>query len=130
MSLSRAFHRLIFCLLGLFFLGGNFFIPAGVALAAFPNDPLFSQQWYLQPINIKTAWSKQLLLREQERSTNRSVIAILDTGVDTNHPDLQGKLWRNVGEVAGDGVDNDSNGFIDDAFGWDFVESDSDPRPS
>jgi len=129
MSRHYIFRGLIFCLLVLLW-GGNFFIAVGVLSAAFPNDPLFSQQWYLQPINIKTAWSKQLLLREQERSSQRSVIAILDTGVDTNHPDLQGKVWRNTDEIPGDGIDNDGNGYVDDYLGWDFVESDNDPRPS
>jgi thermitase len=54
-------------------------------------------------------------------------IAILDTGVDYTHPDLASKIWTNPGEIPGDGIDNDGNGFIDDVHGWDFVNGDNDP---
>lgn len=55
------------------------------------------------------------------------VVAIVDTGVDYNHDDLNSNIWRNPGEIAGDGIDNDGNGRIDDIFGWDFVDNDNDP---
>jgi len=48
------------------------------------------------------------------------VIAVIDTGVDYTHPDLAANMWTNPGEVAGDGVDNDKNGFVDDVHGYDF----------
>ncbi len=49
------------------------------------------------------------------------VVALIDTGVDTFHPDLKGRLWRNADEVPGDGLDNDSNGYVDDLLGWNFL---------
>jgi len=49
------------------------------------------------------------------------VVGIVDTGVDINHPDLAANVWTNPGEVAGDGVDNDGDGFVDDVHGWDFT---------
>ncbi|WP_017716608.1 S8 family serine peptidase [Kamptonema formosum] len=54
-------------------------------------------------------------------------VAVLDTGIDLKHRDLQGRLWRNSDEVAGDGIDNDGNGFIDDVQGYDFADGDADP---
>ena len=48
------------------------------------------------------------------------VVAIIDTGVDTSHPDLKDALWVNTGEIPGDGIDNDGNGYIDDVYGYDF----------
>lgn len=55
------------------------------------------------------------------------VVAVLDTGVNELHPDLVGNIWTNPGEIAGDGIDNDRNGFVDDLRGWDFVYNDNGP---
>ncbi|MFM6602958.1 MAG: S8 family serine peptidase, partial [Microcystis panniformis] len=55
------------------------------------------------------------------------VIGVIDTGVDYNHPDLASNIWTNPGEIAGDGIDNDGNGYIDDIHGWDFAYNDNDP---
>jgi cell wall-associated protease len=49
------------------------------------------------------------------------IVAVIDSGVDVNHEDLQGKIWINVGEIPNDGIDNDNNGYIDDVFGWNFI---------
>lgn len=48
------------------------------------------------------------------------VVALIDTGVDTSHPDLQGSLWVNADEIPGNGIDDDGNGYIDDTNGWNF----------
>ncbi|MFM9058605.1 MAG: DVUA0089 family protein [Planctomycetaceae bacterium] len=56
-----------------------------------------------------------------------TVVAVLDTGVDYNHPDLFQNIWVNPREIAGDGIDNDQNGFVDDVRGWDFVDNDAAP---
>src|SRR3989338_4251268 len=101
-----------------------------VRATAFPNDPDYLLQWYLNPINAKAAWSKAFVVREQEFNSRQSVIAVLDSGVYLNHPDLKGQIWRNKKEIANDQVDNDNNGYTDDITGWDFVEWDNDPNPS
>ena len=55
------------------------------------------------------------------------VVGVIDTGLDYNHPDLAANAWVNPGEIAGNGIDDDGNGYIDDIHGWDFVNGDSDP---
>ncbi len=49
------------------------------------------------------------------------IVAVIDSGVDVNHEDLQGKIWINQAEIANDGIDNDGNGYADDVFGWNFI---------
>ncbi|MEC9092499.1 MAG: S8 family peptidase, partial [Planctomycetota bacterium] len=56
------------------------------------------------------------------------VVAVIDSGVDKNHKDLNSQTWINQNEIPGDGIDNDSNGFVDDAFGWDFSAGDNNPH--
>ncbi len=55
------------------------------------------------------------------------VIAVIDTGVDYNHPDLAANMWRNPGEIPGNGIDDDRNGYVDDVFGYDFFANDGNP---
>ncbi len=52
---------------------------------------------------------------------------MVDTGVDYTHPDLDGNIWTNSREIAGNGVDDDGNGYVDDVHGWDFVGNDNAP---
>lgn len=92
-----------------------------------PNDTYFSQQWSLQPgnpagIKVAEAW-------DVEDGDPGVVIAIMDTGVDWSNPDLGPNVRLNPGEVAGNGVDDDANGYIDDVRGWDFGNHDNDARP-
>lgn len=56
------------------------------------------------------------------------VVAVIDSGVDSNHRDLAGQFWINTDEIAGDGIDNDNNGYIDDVSGWDFTDGDNTPN--
>lgn len=72
-------------------------------------------------LNIPKAWS---IYSSKNMKEKEVVIAILDTGVDINHPDLVGRIWINQGEIPGDGIDNDNNGYIDDMVGWDFYNND------
>ncbi len=87
-----------------------------------PNDPLFLRQTYLQQISAPQAWTLTT-------GSVKTVIALLDSGVDIDHPDLVGNIWVNPNEIPGDGVDNDQNGYIDDVHGWDFVDDIPDPSP-
>jgi len=48
------------------------------------------------------------------------IIAVVDSGIDINHPDIKGNLWINTGEIAGNGIDDDGNSYIDDVYGWNF----------
>ena len=86
-----------------------------------PNDPLYSQQWYLPAVNAPAAW-------DSTTSDSSQVIAIIDTGVDWDHPDLDGNIWTNWNEVPGNGTDDDGNGYVDDIRGWDWVNNDNDPN--
>lgn len=60
-------------------------------------------------------------------SRNGPVIAVIDTGIDYNHPDLKANMWTNPGEIAGDGIDNDGNGIIDDVHGYNAIGDNGDP---
>ena len=99
--------------------------------ATSPNDTQFGQLWGLNntgqsggtldaDIDAPEAW-------DITTGSSNVVIAVIDTGVDYNHSDLAVNMWVNPGEVAGDGLDNDGNGFIDDIYGIDTVNDDSDP---
>ncbi|MDD5554571.1 MAG: S8 family peptidase, partial [Patescibacteria group bacterium] len=87
-----------------------------------PNDPYYGNQWYLQKIKAPTAW-------ENVSQSPRVIIAIIDSGIETDHPDLAANIWRNTDEIPGNGIDDDKNGFIDDANGWDFINNVPDPSP-
>jgi subtilisin family serine protease len=86
-----------------------------------PNDPWYSQQWYIPAIQADAVWVST------EGDTSQ-VIAFLDTGVDWHHPDLADNIWINTAEANGvAGVDDDGDGYIDDIRGWDFINNDNDP---
>ena len=87
---------------------------AGERAAAAPNDPLYAGQWGLTKIKAASAWNVVT-------GTPGVVIAIIDSGIDRTHPDLASRLWVNPGEIAGNGVDDDNNGYVDDVHGWNFV---------
>jgi hypothetical protein len=88
-----------------------------------PNDPKLSFQDYLQEINIGDAW-------QVVTGSKKIVVAVIDTGVDLDHPDLKKNIWQNKKEIPDNKIDDDQNGFVDDVFGWDFVENDNDPNPT
>lgn len=97
-----------------------------------PNDPLFGDQWAMHntgqytgaipniDMNLPEAWAIQT-------GSQNVVVAVIDDSVDINHSDLYANIWTNPGEIPGNGIDDDNNGFIDDVHGWDFVANDNDP---
>jgi subtilisin family serine protease len=94
-----------------------------------PNDPFLSSSgtwgqpyadlWGLQAINAPAAWDTA--------QGDGVVVAVIDTGVDYNHPDLADNIWTNPNEIAGNFFDDDGNGFIDDFHGWNFLNNSNDP---
>lgn len=78
-------------------------------------DPLLNSMWHLQKIGAQRAWKTCL-------GDPNVTVAIVDSGVDYNHPDLALNIRRNQNEWPVDGLDSDLNGFIDDVIGWDFVK--------
>jgi len=90
-----------------------------------PNDPYFSDLWGLDnagnvDIDAPEAW-------ESGVGGPAVTVAVIDTGVDYAHEDLARNMWRNPGEIPGNGIDDDANGYVDDVYGYDFCNGDADP---
>lgn len=82
---------------------------------AYTHQPLYSLQWGIGAVHLPELWAA-----DENNNNDRAIIAILDTGVDIDHPDLAANIWTNPGETN-NGYDDDNNGFADDIHGWDFV---------
>jgi hypothetical protein len=91
------------------------------AAAKLPSDSGWNQLWGLQKISCETGW-------DIFTGSRNAVIAVTDTGVDYTHPDLTANMWNNLGEIPNNGLDDDSNGVIDDYYGYDAVFDDGDPQ--
>ena len=92
-------------------------------IAAIPNDKYYKEQWYLEKINASKAWDKL------ENNNSDVVVAVLDSGVQIDHPDLKKNIWINQKEIINNNIDDDQNGYVDDIFGWDFIMNNNDPNP-
>jgi len=105
--------------------------------ATAPNDPRFGELWGIHNTGQTVTDELGVTVRgtagadvdalgawDVTRGAGQ-VVAVVDTGVDLRHPDVAPNLWTNPGEVAGNGVDDDGNGLVDDVHGWDFVAPDA-----
>jgi subtilisin family serine protease len=104
--------------------------------ASVPNDPSFGLEWGLrntgQTVNggdLGTAGADIRATQAWDIFTGdpNFVIADIDTGLQYTHPDIAANAWTNPGEIAGNGIDDDGDGFVDDVHGWDFYSNDNDP---
>jgi thermitase len=94
------------------------------------NDPYVGNVWAFNDVNnngisVNKAYSAPL-----NRNKSAIIVAVADTGVDYNHEDLKDVMWENKNEIAGNGIDDDKNGYIDDVYGYDFISNDSNPMGS
>ncbi len=101
-------------------------------LRLMPNETNFNLQWAMHntgqfigsiagmDINLPTAW-------DITTGNSNVIVAVIDDAIDINHPDLKANIWTNLGEIAGNNIDDDNNGYVDDIHGWDFVDNDNDP---
>lgn len=88
-----------------------------------PNDPNWTVQWGPKQIGADWAWNTT--------TGNHSIIvAVIDSGIDYNHPDLDANIWNNTDEIPDNDIDDDNNGYVDDVRGWDFGDNDSYPLDS
>ena len=100
-----------------------------------PNDEIFSCLWGMlntgQPVagdpgtpgaDIRATQGWEVWTGDPDFR-----IAVIDTGVFCNHPDLQANVWTNPDEIPGNGIDDDGNGYVDDIHGYDFYNEDGDP---
>jgi len=113
-----------------------------VSICQTPNDPLYPIQWSLNntgqiypesgrynsppgtpdcDIDGPEAW-------DIHTGNPEIVVAVIDTGVDYTHRDIDDNMWVNTGEIGGNDIDDDGNGYVDDIYGWDFRNGDSDPK--
>jgi hypothetical protein len=87
----------------------------------FPQVPdLEGNDWGIDTINAPEVWNQGI-------TGKGIVVAVVDSGVDYTHPDLDDNIWENAGEIPDNGIDDDRNGYIDDIRGWDFVYQDNNP---
>ena len=92
-----------------------------------PNDSRFDQQWSLFNTGQASGVENEDIFAPEAWKTQSTspdvVIAVIDTGVRTTHEDLRNNIWINAGEVPGNGIDDDKNGYVDDVHGWNFFDN-------
>ena len=91
------------------------------------NDPDLSRQWYLDNPGTESWQKKGADIRlfdvwKQYNGNPAVIVAVVDGGINQEHPDLQDNLWTNPDEIPGNGMDDDGNGYVDDIHGYNFVD--------
>ena len=85
------------------------------------KNPRCFDQWYLDSCGLQKSWKDIKDSGKNPGGDSGIVVAVIDTGVDYDHEDLKNNMWVNTGEIPGDGIDNDGNGYIDDYYGVNIV---------
>jgi len=89
--------------------------------ARMPDDP-YASQWGYEHIGVYEAW-------DYSTGSDDVIVAIIDNGFDTFHPDLRDNVWKNIDEIPDNNIDDDNNGYVDDVYGWNFLDDTNNPRP-
>ena len=114
----------------------SFLLLAGFSLMYFSSDAQNAKDelpkgWHLkdskkdgyQGISLDQAYE---FVKSKNNKSKTVIVAVIDSGIDTTHEDLKPILWKNKGEIPGNGIDDDKNGYVDDVNGWDFFLEDPD----
>lgn len=91
------------------------------------TDEEINAETHFPCMDVTGVWKDCFDPAKKEAPGKGTVVAVIDTGVDYTHKDLADNIWVNEGEIPGNGIDDDGNGYIDDVHGVDFVDGDSDP---
>lgn len=91
------------------------------------TDEEINAETHFPCMDVTGVWKDCFDPAKKEAPGKGTVVAVIDTGVDYTHKDLADNIWVNEGEIPGNGIDDDGNGYVDDVHGVDFVEGDSDP---
>lgn len=98
-------------------------VPSSASVSP-PNDPTYNLQWHLVKIEAVNGWA-------YTRDTDKEVVvAVIDSGINYDEPDLTANIWTNTKEIAGNGIDDDNNGYVDDVHGWNFRANNGDVTDS
>lgn len=91
------------------------------------TDEEINAETHFPCMDVTGVWKDCFDPAKKEAPGKGTVVAVIDTGVDYTHKDLADNIWVNEGEIPGNGIDDDGNGYVDDVYGVDFVDGDSDP---
>ena len=95
----------------------------------------FSAQWYLDKldneadINAQEGWAEYIDATNGGTNNEEVIVAVIDTGVKYDHEDLKDVMWQNPGEIAGNGIDDDDNGIVDDVYGAVYIHGETSGDP-